>query len=188
MTIVLRWLSFSPAVQCVKFESGGWKVWSNTAICSLCVRRCSADDGASRSPSVRWPRQSGHPGAWYQEGLLQEVSLWAVSSRVKVMVATLWSPQEAKEPEICSRKEKKSAYTYTSYAFEIYYVFPRRKGWELTFKPTLLKKKCNLGLKCLYKCHHNMIYTHFYIMYLYILIVWSQKWSNQCHCHTHPLK
>lgn len=56
----------------------------------------------------------------------------------------------------------------------------------------------NLGLKCLYKCHHNMICTHFYIMYLYILIVWSQKWqtiltvemnaSNQCHRHTHPLK
>lgn len=95
-------------------------------------------------------------------------------------------------------KKRKKAYTYTSYAFEIYYVFPRRKGWELTFKPMLLKKKCNLGLKCLYKCHHNMIYTHFYIMYLYILIGWSQKWqtiltvemnaSNQCHCHTHPLK
>lgn len=62
----------------------------------LYLRRCSADDGTSRPPSVWWPRQSCHSGAWHQEGFLQEVPLWAVSSRVKVRVATLQSSQEAK--------------------------------------------------------------------------------------------
>lgn len=56
----------------------------------LCVEsRCSADDGASRSASVWWPGQSGHPCPRHQEGLLQEVPLRAFPRWVQVTVTCL---------------------------------------------------------------------------------------------------
>lgn len=67
-----------------------WKVFLVTNMSSVC--RCSADDGASRSASIWWPRQSGHPCPWYQEGFLQEVPLWAFPCRVQVTATSLWSP------------------------------------------------------------------------------------------------